>query len=266
MKKSIFCMMAAMAYPLMASNLPTVDVFGDDEDAPAPPKLPQTEAVDDIPNWVNEISNLPAGVRQQYMNQFAAAKWAYSQGSLDMCLQCLDVCEGIYAKNPHVWNLRASVHVIQRNFDAAEAWLKKVEAVVPDDLVAVLNYSLLYLAQGEYEKCVSKCDVLINEIEYKENMVELTHCLMFRKLLALVKLERVDEARALVKDITPLTFTPLYYYSQSVFAVLEKDKARALKEMTAADKIYKTNQYLRTYKEALQLSNILNDAPTHITK
>ena len=70
MKKSVFFIMAAMAYPLMASNLPTVDVFGDDADTPAQPSRPEEEVVDDIPNWVNELSNLPAAQRQQYMNQF----------------------------------------------------------------------------------------------------------------------------------------------------------------------------------------------------
>ena len=79
-------MMAAMSYPLMASDLPTVDIFDDETDTPEhqTPNVPKEDDVDDIPNWVNELSNLPAAQRQQYMNQFAAAKWAYSKGSLDM--------------------------------------------------------------------------------------------------------------------------------------------------------------------------------------
>lgn len=266
MKKSVFFIMAAMAYPLMASNLPTVDVFGDDADTPAQPSRPEDEVVDDIPNWVNELSNLPAAQRQQYMNQFAAAKWAYSKGSLDMCQQCLDVCEGIYAKNPNVWNLRAAAHLAQKNFDAAEAWLKKVQTVVPDDAVANLNFSLLHLGRGEFEKCISMCDSLLYEIEYKEDMEGLTHALLFRKLVCLVMLNRVDEARAVVKDITPLTFTPLYYYSQSVFAIVAKDKSKTLKEMSTADKIYSRDPYLQTYKQVIQFSGILESSPEHFTK
>lgn len=268
MKKSIFCMMAAMVYPLMASDLPTVDIFGDETDTPEQPtpNVTEEEAVDDIPNWVNELSNLPAAQRQQYMNQFAAAKWAYSKGSLDMCQRCLDICEGIYAKNPNVWNLRAAAHLAQQNFDAAEAWLKKVHTVVPDDAVASLNYSLLHLGRGEFDKCISMCDALLYEIEYKENMEGLSHALMFRKLVCLVMLERVDEARAVVKDITPLTFTPLYYYSQSIFAVVEKDRAKALKEISTADKIYSKDPYLQTYKQAIQFSNILKTAAETFTK
>ncbi|MBE6435321.1 MAG: hypothetical protein E7030_03855 [Akkermansiaceae bacterium] len=266
MKKSVFFIMAAMAYPLMASNLPTVDVFGDDADTPAQPSRPEEEVVDDIPNWVNELSNLPAAQRQQYMNQFAAAKWAYSKGSLDMCQQCLDVCEGIYAKNPNVWNLRAAAHLAQKNFDAAEAWLKKVQTVVPDDAVANLNFSLLHLGRGEFEKCISMCDSLLYEIEYKEDMEGLTHALLFRKLVCLVMLNRVDEARAVVKDITPLTFTPLYYYSQSVFAIVAKDKSKTLKEMSTADKIYSRDPYLQTYKQVIQFSGILESSPENFTK
>ena len=77
-------------------------------------------------------------------------------------------------------------------------------------------------------------------------------------MLCLVLMDKVEEAKALVKDITPLTFTPLYYYSRCILAYMDKDNARALNEMKTADKIYKNDAYLSTYKQALIFSKLLD--------
>lgn len=244
------------AAPVMAADLPTVNIY-DDTKTGGQAQQADTELIDEIPNWVNELSNLPADKRQQYVNQFSAAKWAYSKGALEMCHECLDACEAIYAKNPNVWNLRASAYIASKSFEAAEIWLKKVREIAPDDLVANLNYSLLYLGTGQYEKCMEECDILLDDIEYKESLEPLSHSLLFRKFICLVMLKRVDEAKALVKNVTPLTFTPLYYYSQAVLAMVEQDPERALKEITAGDRIYSKDPYLLTYKQAIQFTGIL---------
>lgn len=262
-KTALFLALTAVSLS-WAADLPTVDVFDDEPKKPAP-KV-DTEDEDYIPDWVSELSNLPPEARQRYINHFAAAKWAYSKGSFAMCENSLAVCESIYDKNPNVWNLRASALLSQQCFEAAEPWLKKVRALYPDDSVCNLNYSLYYLGTAQFEKCLEEAEILLSEIEYKQDMEPLRHSLTFRKVLCLVMLDRVEEARALVKDISALTFTPLYYYSQTVFALTEKDNTRAIQEMKAADKIYSTDPYLATYKQALIFSKImekLSNAPSY---
>ncbi len=251
---ALFSAMCAVSLS-WASDLPTVDVFGNGSDKPTP----KVDVADDdyVPDWVSELSNLPTEERQRYMNYFAMAKWAYGKGSFDVCENSLNVCESIYDKNPNVWNLRASALLSQQCFEAAEPWLKKVRAAYPDDSVCNLNYSLYYLGTAQYDKCIEEVDILLNELEYKTDMEPLKHSLTFRKMLCLVLQDKVEEARALVKDITPLTFTPLYYYSQCVLAFADKDKAKALTEMKTADKIYRTDSYLSTYKQALIFSKLL---------
>lgn len=254
MKKSVLLLAMTAVSLSWAADLPTVDVFGDGTDKPAHKEQDE----DYIADWVSELSNLPAEERQRYMNYFAMAKWAYAQGSFDVCENSLNVCESIYDKNPNVWNLRASSLLSQQCFDAAEAWLKKVRAVYPDDSVCNLNYSLYYLGTAKYEQCVEEIDILLDELEYKADMEALRHTLTFRKMLCLVLMDKVEEAKALVKDITPLTFTPLYYYSRCILAYMDKDNARALNEMKTADKIYKNDAYLSTYKQALIFSKLLD--------
>lgn len=250
MKTKSLLLFLFASFAVSADNLPTVDVFDDGADT-------KVSDPDEIPDWVDELSNLPAAQRQRYLNLFAAAKRSYAQGSMGLCENCLDECEAIYAKNPNVWNLRASICISQQSFDLAEKWLNKVRTVAPDDVVSRLNFSMLYMGQEKYEEAIRETDTLLAEIEYKDDMEGIRHTLMFRKFVALIILERTDDAKAVVKSLTPLSFTPLYYYSQSVLAASENDVERALKEMAAADKIYRRDPYLSTYKQVLQFSKVM---------
>lgn len=216
---------------------------------------------DDSPHWVRDLGELSAVQQQIYTNKFAAAKRAYSSGSQTLCLQFLTECEAIYAKNPNVWNLRASVYIAQKNFDEALIWLEKVRSVAPDDLVANLNFSLLHLGAGRYEQSIEEIDVLIDELKYKKGMDALVHSLIFRKFICLLKLGKVDEARAVVAKIDPMSFTPLYYYSQSMLNYVAGDKKAAARDMAAADRIYRTDSYLQAYKQNIQFSGLLSDKP-----
>ena len=212
---------------------------------------------EDSPLWVLELGELTPVQQQIYTNKFAAAKRAYSSGSHALCLQFLTECEAIYAKNPNVWNLRASVYIAQKKFEDAQVWLEKVREIAPDDLVANLNFSLLHLGAGRYEQSIEEIDVLIDELKYKKGMESLVHSLLFRKFVCLLKLGKVDDARAVVAKVSPLSYTPLYYYSQAMLNYVAGDKKAAARDMAAADRIYRTDAYLQAYKQNIQFSGLL---------
>lgn len=213
----------------------------------------------DAPHWVQDLAELSDTQQHIYTNKFAAAKRSYSSGSHELCLQFLKECEDIYAKNPNVWNLRASVYIAQKKFDDALPWLEKVRDVAPDDLVANLNFSLLHLGAGRYEAAIEEVDVLIDELKYKSGMDDLVHSLRFRKFICLLKLGKVEEAKAVVADVNAMTFTPLYYYSLAMLNYVAGDKKAAAKDMAAADRIYRNNAYLQAYKQNIIFSGILTE-------
>ena len=247
---------AGSALAFAAAELPSA-TLPVEPSTPAATSEPADYAVTDVPNWVNELSNLPPKQRQIYLNNFDAAKRAFSRGALTQCEQCLDECDAIYNKNPNVWNLRASVQIAQKRFKDAELWLAKVREVMPDDVVATLNYSLLYLGSGRYAQAIEECDTLLLDIKYKEKMDGLRHSLLFRKFLCFIMLDKPEEAKALVADVNPMTNSPLYYYSQAVLAVVAGDRDTAIREMTAADSIYRSDPYLATYKQGINFSGLL---------
>ncbi len=219
---------------------------------------PGIEDIDDVTAyWAADLAALPADKQVVYTNNFTAAKRAYSRSSYAECERYLDVCESLYDKNPNVWNLRASVRIARQQFDEAEPFLEKVRDINPDDLVVCLNYSLLHMGTGRYQDAIDEVDVLLDELKYKESMQGLYYSLLFRKFLCLQMLDKTDEARALVEDISPMVPAPLYYYCRSVFAVVDGDRTLALREMSTADKIYTQDAYLNTYKQNIKFSGIL---------
>ena len=103
---------------------------------------------------------------------------------------------------------------------------------------------------------MAEVDELIDEIQYRD-MMQLTRSLTFRKFLCLVMMERMDEAKALVSEIGPMDDSPLYYYSQAVFAYLKGDRQGALRELNVADSIYRSTGYISGYKQALEYSGVI---------
>ncbi len=219
----------------------------------------QSESGDivEVANWVKELSNLPPEGRKAYADAFRMAKTCYAQGRMVECESHLNTCELYNRSNPNVWNLRASALIAQKQFEAAEPLLLAVRRLNPQDSVARLSLSLLYLGTNNYEKCLEETEQLIDDIMYKD-MMQLTHSLMFRKLVCLVMLERMDEARDVVAEISAMDDSPLYYYSQAVFALVEGNRKQAMSDMNVADSIYKSTGYLSGYKQTFTYSGLVD--------
>ncbi len=247
---------ASLLMPMLCSaqsNLPTGGLLPAGKQTE---QKPEAAPVDEIADWLKELSNLPAESRAMYAAAFQEAKKCYAQGRLIECESHLNTCETFTRSNPNVWNLRASALISQKRFAEAEPLLTKARLKNPQDAVARLSLSLLYLATQEFDKCMAETDELIDEIRYRD-MMQLTRSLTFRKFLCLIMQERMDEAKALVSEIGPMDDSPLYYYSQAVFAYVKGDRQGALRELNAADSIYRSIGYLSGYKQALEYSGVI---------
>ncbi len=248
---------ASLLLPMLCSaqsgNLPMGGLLPSGNEAE---KKPEAAPVDEIADWLKEVSNLPAENRAMYAAAFQEAKRCYSDGRMAECEAHLNTCEIFIRSNPNVWNLRASVMVAQKRFDEAKPMLDKVRLKNPQDAVARLSLTLLYLGTQEFDKCIAEVDELIDEIRYRD-MMQLSRSLTFRKFLCLVMQERMDEAKALVSEVGPMDDSPLYYYSQAVFAYLKGDRQGALRELNVADAIYRSTGYISGYKQALDYSGVI---------
>lgn len=215
----------------------------------------------DMPQWLVDFSNLPRDDREQYLRAFNNAKRAYQQGQWVACYGFLADCEMIFNQNPNVWNLRACCLMEQKYLDEAAAELEKVRKVLPNDPVTVLNLANLHLATGKHEESIEVIDNLLPRLP--ENApAELRNVLIYRKVLSLVLLNRTEDAREVVKHLTALSDTPLYYYSQAAFALAEGNKMGASRYLRIAHNIYSKGNSTVPYQRALELSQLGSTAPS----
>ncbi|MBP3498890.1 MAG: tetratricopeptide repeat protein [Akkermansia sp.] len=229
--------------------------------AQEPPIPRQQITTAELPQWLVEFSNLPRAEREAYLASFRQAKIAYQQNQWVLCIGHLADCEMIFRGNPNVWNLRACCHMEQKYFEEAAEELERARQAMPDDPVTTLNIANLQLARGQHEACITTLRQLREALPY-DAPAELLYTLQFRELLCLVMLNRSPEARGLIKGISPVADTPLYYYSQAVFALAEGNRAEASRCLRVARTIFAKNAATQPYQRALQLSDIANFTPT----
>lgn len=213
----------------------------------------------DMPEWLIEFSNLPGKQREQYLQNFSKAKLAYQKGEWVVCYSALADCEMIFKGNPNVWNLRACCLMEQKFLDEAAAELEKARRALPHDPVTELNVANLHLASGRYKESLEIIDSLMPGLQ-DTSPAELIDVLIFRKVLALVLMNRIDEAEKLVRHLNALSDTPLYYYSRAAICMAEGRKPEALRSLRVVQSIFAKGNSLIPYQRAFELSRLAESA------
>lgn len=219
------------------------------------PLAAQQQQAAPVARWLADFSNLPKETRAEYIDLFHRAKQAYVFGDWIICYALLEECEMIYNKNPHVWNLRAVCLIGQKKLEEAEQELIKAKKELPHDETTYMNIANLHMAKGEYQQCI---DVLSNIIDSMPDPVSqnLVDILTFRIYLCHIMLGQRKEARQLVSHLTPLSDTPLYYYSQAALHISRGDRTQARQDIQAADTIFAKGNATLPYLRAIQASGL----------
>ncbi len=208
-----------------------------------------------IAKWLADFSNLPKATRAKYINLFHQAKQAYNSGDWVICYALLEECEMLYNKNPHLWNLRAVCLIAQDKLDEAEQELLKAKKELPHDETTYMNIANLHMAKGEFQQCIDVLRGIIDTIPdpVSQSLVDI---LTFRIYLCHIMLGQKKEAKELVSHLTPLSDTPLYYYSQAAFHISRGNRTQARQDIQAADTIYAKGNATLPYLRAIQASGL----------
>lgn len=221
--------------------------------APMIPSEPAGTRIDQLPQWLITLSNMPKAQQEEYSGLFAAAKQAYAQGNWVMCQAYLTSCDLILPNNPNSWNMAAACAIALKQFDEAKAALEKVLAESPHDGAALMNLATLYAAEEKYDESIN---LLFNILERLPNNPSITLIETLEYRIFLCYLMKGDEtaAKEMVEDLHPLSDTPLYYYSQAALHIYHGRRLEAAYDIKTADAIYaKDMQYLpfaRSLKES----------------
>ncbi len=216
----------------------------------------QKATIGGLPKWILPLTNLPEDARLAYVTAFTQAKKAYADGHLIECLAQLNTCEIYFRENPHVWLLYSGVYINKKEYDKALTYIQKALKVEPDNDVAKWQLSLIHLAKGDYEAALQQTEKLQRQPSICNGDTGPQHSLMYRQFLCLIMLDKVAEAKELIAHITAMDDSPLYYYCQAAFRMLEGNPGAATSELNSADFIYSLDAHLPGYKQNLDLCGL----------
>lgn len=213
-----------------------------------------------IPEWLAALSNLPADKRAEYISSFTLAKQYIAQGNWVACDAELTTCEFIFPHNPNVWNLRVMCYIEQKRLEEASEEMKKAQAALPEDPTTLINQASLHMAKGEYHECIRETGDILSSLSIPLTQ-DIRDILTFRIFLCHLLQGEVTEALDSVANVSPLSDTPLYYYSRAAVCSLDRDEEGAVNNLSAATRIfYNAPSMLTPYQRAyLYFRQILNE-------
>lgn len=208
------------------------------------------EQQQDIPDWLAKLSNLPATEREQYIRLFTIAKAALAQGDWVSCDAALTSCEFIFNQNPNVHNLRVVCYIEQKRMEAATEEMEKARKLLPEDATTLVNLATLHMAKQDYRACITEMTEILENPRHAIS-AEVRDILTFRVFLCHLMLGEQSAAEDLVSELTPLSDSPLFYYSRAAICLYLRDPIGARADLQSAANIFSKGGILVPYQRAL---------------
>ena len=236
------------------------------EDATVPQGEQQKEMnTENLPMWLVEFSNLPRKDREKYLQGFARAKEFFQKGDWHSCILEITNCEIIFNKNPNSWNLRLSCLIELKDLEHADEYLAKVKEAAPKDSVTLLNIANLHLVRGEFQECITEMNNIIRTLPY-DTEEELINIMRFRILLSHLMLGHEDQAEAIIKGLTPLDDTPLYYYGKAAINIFHGNRREAMMDVNSANNIFSKGQATVPYQRGITACGLIDKYLPEVNK
>lgn len=220
----------------------------DDDFLPDPEQDKKDE--EQVPEWLAQLSNLPRAQRDEYIAHFTQAKAALAQGDWVDCDAELTSCEFIFNKNPNIHNLRVVCYIEQKRFDAATEALEKAQELLPDDATTLVNTASLHMAKKDYRACIREMTAVLETPSHNISQ-EVRDILIFRVFLCHLMLGEVSQAEEWVSELSPISDTPLFYYSRAAVCLYLRDARGAQRDLQSAANIFSEGGLLIPYQRAL---------------
>ncbi len=211
-----------------------------------------------IPQWLQDFSNMPRATREAFAVAFTEAKRTYQAQQWSACLVKLNECDEIFAENPNIEILRVACFQEMEMYPEALVIVQKQLKTNPKDVISQYNLSSIYMGMKDYQKCADVTEPLLRNISMEEDL-KFRDLLNFR--LFICKLALGDEKGAIkvVNYCSIIDDSPLYYMVQAAVSLYKKDRLKAADNLKAAQRIYGRTMSMPAYERCLQKSGFVTD-------
>lgn len=208
----------------------------------------EKETSPSVKMW-QSFTNLPKEQRQEYSMTFTKAQNLFNQKRIFDTLEALDELAKIFPNHPAELNIRGACYVEIRAFAKANAIFEKILEVAPDNSNVLFNLAEVDFVTKKWARAHDRFEKLISKLP-KEQKAMIRIC-EFKLLLCKLKLDKLDEAKALMKKYDHWDDSPYYYYANAAVLYHEDNKLEAEKMLRGARYVWRNAAVLAPWQDTL---------------
>lgn len=232
MKKTILlALLAATFLPAMAEET-------------APPKQQLAE-------WEQSFLNLPETRRTEFLRAIEKARELFGQKRVFETIDELHKARAIFNDSPDLENMFGACQVEFRAFDKAMDHFKRADSLAPDSPNILFNVAEIYFVTKKWteaEQMFSRILALIGDDKVQLPMARIVE---FKQLLCLIKLDRLDEAKALAGKYDIFDDSPFPYYAEAAIAFQEGREIDAELAVARGNRIFADPAVIAPWQDTL---------------
>jgi tetratricopeptide (TPR) repeat protein len=224
-----------LATPLIAQ---TQESPKDSEKKPAP-----------IVEINQQFSNLPKKTREEYAQKIIKVQNLFNQKRIFDALEKLDELDKIFPNHPAALNIKGACYVEIRAFKKANAIFSEILRISPDNTNVLFNLAEVDFVTKNWKSAEDRFTKIIPLLPEKNKaMIRLCE---FKLLLCKLKLDKKEEAKALVEKYDAWDDSPFYYFSRAAIAYDADDKITAEKLLRNARYVWRNDSALAAWQDTL---------------
>ena len=230
--------------------------------------LPPGDQEKIVPQWQKTYENLGAEKQQAYRKHMAEASRLFRQKRIIEALNSVGEAQRVFPEDPSAFNLIGACQVEFRSFDKArEAFerallmqsehMKNLEGVQGDArirrMAPVINI-LFNLAEMDFvtkrwQACHDRIEKILPDMD--PGNTSMIRLMEFKYLICKIKLDKIDDARALAGKYDYLDDYPFYYYANAALAYHDEKEEEAERWRGSARRVFRSPAVLAPWEDTM---------------
>ena len=200
-----------------------------------------------IESW-REFMNLPLEKRKEFGSKLIKTQNLFQQKRIFDTLESIDELEKVFPKHPSALNLKGACYVELRSFGKAKNIFQKILEISPENTNMQFNLAEIEFVTKNWQEAHSSFEALIPKVKNNKAMMRLCE---FKLLLCKLKLERLEEAKALAAKYDSWDDSPFYYYARAALFYHENKSREAIAEIRNAQFVWSNPKTLSAWQDTL---------------
>ena len=204
-----------------------------------------------VAEWEQKFLNLPEAKRIEFVRAIEKAREMFTQKRIFETIDHLQKARAIHADSPDLENLLGACQVEFRDFDKAMEHFKQADKLSPETPNILFNIAEVQFVTKEWEKAEQTFSRILALVAGDKNQLAMARLVEFKQLLCLIKLGRVDEAKAMAVKYDLFDDSPFPYYAEAAIAYHEEREMDAEAAIARGNRIFADPAIVAPWQDTL---------------